>query len=97
MTPILLHPDDNVLVLAASIAPGDALLIDGVTYAATADVVAGHKIARQRLSAGDKVVKYGALIGSVTTPIQAGEHVHLHNMKSDYIPTHGRDATGSAA
>jgi len=27
-------------------------------------------------------------IGSATRAIKAGEHVHLHNMKSDYIPTY---------
>lgn len=47
----------------------------------------GHKIASRDIAAGEKIVKYGAPIGSATTAIPAGEHVHLHNMKSDYLPT----------
>lgn len=27
-------------------------------------------------------------IESATRAIEAGEHVHLHNMKSDYLPTY---------
>ena len=27
-------------------------------------------------------------IGSATRDIEPGEHVHLHNMKSDYLPTY---------
>jgi hypothetical protein len=30
-------------------------------------------------------------IGSATKDIAIGEHVHLHNMKSEYIPTFSFD------
>lgn len=94
MSLILLHPDDNVLVLSAAIRTGDALTVDGLPVTAAADVGVGHKVARRALAAGDKVLKYGAPIGSMTAPAVAGEHVHLHNMKSDYIASHTRQATG---
>lgn len=89
---ILLHPDDNVLVCRAPVTAAQPLTIDGATIVALADVPVGHKVARAPLSVGDKVLKYGAPIGSMTAPARAGEHVHLHNMKSDYIASHGRDA-----
>jgi hypothetical protein len=94
MTLVLLHPDDNVLVLAATVQPGDVVMIDGAPVTATARIEVGHKLARRALSAGDKVLKYGAPIGSMTAPAAAGEHVHMHNMKSDYIASHTRLATG---
>ncbi|KSB90362.1 altronate hydrolase [Caulobacter vibrioides] len=94
MKPILLHPDDNVLVLAAAIHAGQAIEIDGASLAAPHDVAVGHKIARHALSVGDKVLKYGASIGSMTAPAAPGAHVHMHNMKSDYIASHTRQATG---
>ncbi len=97
MSLILLHPDDNVLVLSAPVHVGDVLTIDGATVTATAEVAVGHKLARQALAAGAKVLKYGAPIGSMTAPAAPGEHVHLHNMKSDYIPSHTRQATGGEA
>ena len=92
---ILLHPDDNVVVLAAPVRCGQHLTIDDHRVVADADVGVGHKLARHALAIGDKVLKYGAPIGSITAPVAAGGHVHLHNMKSDYIASHTRQATGS--
>jgi hypothetical protein len=97
MSLILLHPDDNVLVLSAPVHVGDVLTIDGAAVTAMAEVAVGHKLARHALAAGAKVLKYGAPIGSMTAPAAPGEHVHLHNMKSDYIPSHTRQATGGDA
>lgn len=97
MKPILLHPGDNVLVLAEAIHAGQAIEIDGVSLVAPHDVAVGHKIARHALAVGDKVLKYGAPIGSMTAPAAAGAHVHMHNMKSDYIASHTRQATGGAS
>lgn len=90
---ILLDENDNVLVCIADIAEGDALTILGEVVRATATVGAGHKIARRTLCPGDKIVKYGAAIGSATATIATGEWVHAHNMTSDYIPTHDRKTT----
>jgi hypothetical protein len=95
MSLILLHPDDNVLVLSAPVRAGQALVIDGRTVTAAVDVGVGHKLARRDLTVGDKVLKYGAPIGSITAPVAVGGHVHLHNMKSDYIASHTRQATGA--
>lgn len=87
---ILLHPDDNILVCVKHISVGDVLALDGglITSAIAIDV--GHKIARVPLNAGDKVYRYGAPIGSMTEAVAKGAHVHMHNMKSDYIPSHTR-------
>lgn len=90
---LLLHPDDNVLILRAPIAEGDELLIDGRRMVCAAAIDTGHKIARRDLKAGDKIIKYGAPIGSATADIRIGAHVHLHNIKSDYIATHSREAS----
>ena len=94
MSLILLHPDDNVLVLSAPVHAGQVLMIDGQAATTGTDVGVGHKLARRALAVGDKVLKYGAPIGSITVPVAAGGHVHLHNMKSDYIASHTRQATG---
>lgn len=94
MKPILLHPSDNVLVLAASVSGGQTLEIDGEAVIAPGDVAVGHKIARRALAVGEKILKYGAPIGSMTAPAAAGAHVHMHNMKSDYIASHTRQVVG---
>ena len=41
-----------------------------------------HKIAVEKIQAGEKVIKYGAVIGTATKEIEIGEHVHTHNIKS---------------
>jgi D-threo-aldose 1-dehydrogenase len=87
---ILLHPDDNVLICVAPIAAGDVLPIGGGTVPAREGITVGHKVARQRLALGDKVIKYGAPIGSMTAAADTGDWVHMHNMKSDYIASHTR-------
>jgi D-threo-aldose 1-dehydrogenase len=87
---ILLHPDDNVLVCIAPIVAGEPLEIDGHEIPAKQEISVGHKLARHALKLGDKVVKYGAPIGSMTAAAKSGEWVHTHNMKSDYIASHTR-------
>ena len=89
---MLLHPDDNVLVCRAPVTAGQRLDTGHGSVVAGSDIPVGHKIARVPLSVGDKVLKYGAPIGSMTAAAHPGEHVHLQNMKSDYIASHGRDA-----
>ena len=87
---ILLAEKDNVLVCRFPVRAGQPLSIDGVTVTAGADIETGHKLARRALKAGEIVYKYGAPIGSMTEDVEAGGHVHLHNMKSNYIASHTR-------
>lgn len=46
------------------------------------DIPIGHKIALADLSSDDTVIKYGVDIGRVVAPIKAGEHLHVHNVKT---------------
>ncbi|QAY76712.1 UxaA family hydrolase [Sphingosinicella sp. BN140058] len=94
---LLLDEGDNVLVCTRPIAAGDQFLIDGRLHAAQVAIPVGHKVARHALAAGDKVLKYGAPVGSANRPIAAGEWIHLHNLDSDYIPTHSRKTVGSGS
>jgi len=92
---ILLHRDDNVVVCRRAVAAGERIVIDGGgELIAASDVELGHKLARVRIAEYAKVIKYGAPIGSMTKAAEAGEWVHLHNMKSDYMSAHTRAATG---
>jgi len=91
---LLLHPRDNVLVVVRPVGAGEPVLIDGTLVSAAEAIEVGHKVARLDLMAGSKIVKYGAPIGSLKQAVKCGAHVHLHNMKSDYIPSHTRKASG---
>lgn len=87
---ILLHPDDNILVCVKQIRAGDEIAIEQDVIVSPIDIGVGHKVARFALAAGDKVYRYGAPIGSMMEAVAKGHHVHMHNMKSDYIPSHTR-------
>ncbi len=91
---IRLSPSDNVAVACRNLAPGETIAVEGTALAITEKVDLGHKIALSSLKTGDKIIKYGMPIGSATADVPAGGWVHLHNMQSDYIPAHLRDAAG---
>ena len=93
LPPLLqLHPDDNILVARRDIAAGENVEIDGESFTIPAAVELGHKLARTALAADARVLKYGAPLGSMKAAVARGEHVHMHNLKSDYIPSTTRDA-----
>lgn len=75
---IRLHPADNVLVVRQALAIGQELAEFGLRT--KAQVPAGHKIAARRIAAGERVTKYNVVIGAATRDIEAGEHVHGHNL-----------------
>jgi altronate dehydratase small subunit len=97
---LLLDVRDNVLVAIARIRAGETIAIAGSRVTLPADLPIGHKIARRAIAAGDRIVKYGAPIGSATAPVAVGDLVHVHNVKSDYTPTYhladARAAYGSS-
>jgi hypothetical protein len=85
---LLMAPQDNCLIARSALRAGDVVTIDGQSITLPQDIDLGHKLARRPLAVGDKVLRYGAAIGSVTRPIAIGEHIHTHNLESDYIPTY---------
>jgi len=76
---IRLHPNDNVLVARAPVALGQDIAELGVRV--RAQVPAGHKIAARRIAAGEPVKKYDTVIGAAVRDIEAGDHVHSHNLE----------------
>jgi hypothetical protein len=102
---LLMAPEDNCLIARTQLAAGDAVDIDGARVVLPEAVPLGYKVARVALAPGDKVLRYGALIGTVTAPVAQGAILHTHNLVSDYLPTHynpthplagdGRSSTGS--
>jgi (2R)-sulfolactate sulfo-lyase subunit alpha len=53
-----------------------------VTVTLVSDVPLGHKLALRELPAGHEAREYGEIIGRMTQPARAGEHVHTHNIRS---------------
>jgi len=53
-----------------------------VELVARQDIPIGHKVALKDMSPGDTVIKYGIDMGKVVAPIEAGQHAHVHNIKT---------------
>lgn len=47
------------------------------------DIETGHKVALCHIDQGENVIKYGFPIGHATAPVNAGEQVHTHNLKTN--------------
>ena len=43
----------------------------------------GHKLALKPVARGEAVSKYGEVIGKASQDIAPGDHVHIHNVKSN--------------
>ena len=85
---LLLSPMDNVVIARDSLPAGTMLRLDATEILLAAEILRGHKLACRAIAPGEKILKYGAPIGSAIRAIMTGEHVHLHNIKSDYTATH---------
>lgn len=93
---VIIDERDNVVVATYELKAGDE-----VTYPlpsggeghlmAVQDIPLFHKIAREDIDKGEKVVKYGEYIGVATRDIKAGEHVHVHNVESTDAVKAGMD------
>lgn len=91
--PALLHlsPSDPVAVALRDIEAGEAVTLpDGTELAAPSRIPFGFKVAIRAIAAEEKVHKYRVPIGTATASIAPGEVVHVHNLRSDYIPTQRR-------
>ena len=88
---LILDSADNIGIAARELDAGTQLAVgtEEITLHERIDV--GHKFALRAIPEGEKIIKYRAPIGSATRLIQAGEYVHIHNMKSDYLPTYTLD------
>ncbi len=78
---------DNVATALEELKPGGVQLLgDAASPGAEAsgEIPKGHKLALRDIAEGEKIVKYGVVIGQATTDIPAGSWVHLHNIRSIY-------------
>ncbi|MDE7060470.1 MAG: altronate dehydratase family protein [Lachnospiraceae bacterium] len=73
---IIISPSDSVAVALFPLKKGEAA--EGVVL--LEDIEKGHKFAVKEIKCGEKIIKYGAVIGVATADIAPGRHIHSHNM-----------------
>lgn len=85
MKAVVINDLDSVAVALQDLAKGEQVTLSAATSESITlmdDVPRGHKFARKSIAAGEPVLKYGYVIGTATTAISQGSHVHSHNLKT---------------
>jgi altronate dehydratase small subunit len=84
-----MQPTDTVATALVELTPGTLVRVaDSTGTTPPVEVVVrgtipfGHKVALRQVAVGEPVLKYGEAIGLASAPIEAGEHVHTHNVDS---------------
>ncbi|WP_367393799.1 UxaA family hydrolase [Pseudomonas sp. X4] len=76
---IRLHPLDNVLIARQALPQG--LRLDAEAITVRQPIPSGHKLATERVEQGQPLRRYGQIIGFASQAIDAGDHVHVHNVQ----------------
>ena len=82
---IRLHPADNIAVARVPIAAGTELRVEAAPVVTRDNIPAGHKLAVRDIAAGQMILRYGQAIGRAAEPIEAGRHVHTHNLSFEEL------------
>jgi altronate hydrolase len=72
-----LHASDNILVALETIEPGAALAEELIAVNRTPR---GHKLAARSIALGERIVKFGQIIGFATADIAPGTWLHEQNV-----------------
>lgn len=78
-----INPADNVAVALETLPAGTGIELSGTGIVLKNEIARGHKFALKAIAKDENVVKYGFPIGHATCDIQAGEHVHIQNIKTN--------------
>lgn len=79
---IVITSRDNVATALEPLAAGEAITVENRTIVVREAIANGHKVALERIAAGESILKYGNPIGLATQDIEVGAHVHTHNVAS---------------
>jgi altronate dehydratase small subunit len=85
---IVMKAADNVATVVDNIEPGTDVVADineknvSICINIKEKIPFGHKFALADIKKGEKIIKYGEVIGIATADIQSGQYVHVHNLDS---------------
>lgn len=82
---IIMNPEDNCATSLADIPKNEIIQINGNGIKINHEIPMGHKFALKNINQGDKIIKYGQIIGVATEDINVGDWIHIHNIKSHYL------------
>ena len=90
---LVISAADNVATALEPLDAGRTIRLGAMTVTIAEAIPRGHKFALCAIGSGEQVRKYGSAIGTASSAIDAGAHVHTHNVTS----TRGRGDLAQAA
>ncbi|HEY50337.1 MAG TPA: UxaA family hydrolase [Dehalococcoidia bacterium] len=86
-----ISPDDNTATALNDIEAGESISLVSKSgpvgeMSAKQAVPFGHKLAVVDIKKGERILKYGEVIGLATQQINKGDYVHTHNVASALLP-----------
>ena len=94
-----IHEKDNVATVLDDIEISDEVEIVSLQGNSISKIklkekiISGHKLAILACSKGEKIMKYGEIIGVASAQIAQGDWVHTHNVESDRMSTKTKGAS----
>lgn len=83
---IVIKETDNVATALGEFKTGELVTVriggEEREVSVKSDIRFLHKFALEDIKKGQKIIKYGQVIGEATMDIWKGEHVHIHNLRS---------------
>ena len=79
---LIISAADNVATALEPLDAGRMVRIGALTVTVIEAIPRGHKFALRAIGVGEQVFKYGSAIGTASSAIDAGAHVHTHNVTS---------------
>ena len=78
---IVLNPADNVATARCTLKKGLKVLVSGSSIVLRQIIPGGHKMSLSSIKRGERLIKYGQIIGFAKKDITVGDWVHSHNVE----------------
>ncbi len=83
---IMIKEQDNVATALRDIEPNEEITVgmgdEAKPFVVRESISYGHKFSVKDIASGEKILKYGEVIGQATQDIREGTHAHIHNIES---------------
>lgn len=79
------NDEDNCATALVDISHDTELEVNDEIIKINQNIPLGHKFALKNIKKGEKIIKYGQIIGIATEDISVGDWLHTHNITSHYL------------
>ena len=80
---IMISDNDSVAVALCEIKALEVVTVNNREVTVLNDIPFGHKVALHDIKEDENIIKYGHAIGHARCDIKKGEHIHVHNLKTN--------------